>query len=163
YLNLGKLETEDQIAAAKWLAGQPYVDGSRIGIYGWSYGGYMSSLCITRGADVFKAAIAGAPVTSWRFYDSIYTERYLRTPQENEDGYDLNSTIHYADELKGKYLLIHVTADDYVHFQNAVVMDEALVKAVKQFQSFYYPNEHHGVRYRYHLQTMITDFILQNL
>ncbi|MFS8616531.1 MAG: S9 family peptidase [Solitalea sp.] len=163
YLNLGKLETEDQIAAAKWLAGQPYVDGSRIGIYGWSYGGYMSSLCITRGADVFKAAIAGAPVTSWRFYDSIYTERYLRTPQENEDGYDLNSPIHYADQLKGKYLLIHGTADDNVHFQNAVEMAEALVKAGKQFQSFYYPNEHHGVRYRYHLQTMITDFILQNL
>ncbi|QEC52987.1 S9 family peptidase [Anseongella ginsenosidimutans] len=163
YLNLGKMETEDQIAAAEWLATQSYVDGSRIGIYGWSYGGYMASLCITRGAEVFKAAVAGAPVTSWRFYDSIYTERYLRTPQENEDGYDLNSPIHYADQLKGNYLLIHGTADDNVHFQNSVEMAEALVKAGKQFQSFFYPNEHHGVRYRYHLQTMITDFILENL
>ncbi|HYH55943.1 MAG TPA: prolyl oligopeptidase family serine peptidase, partial [Anseongella sp.] len=147
----------------EWLAGQPYADSSRIGIYGWSYGGYMASLCITKGADVFKAAIAGAPVTSWRFYDSIYTERYLRTPRENPAGYDENSPINYAGRLKGKYLLIHGTADDNVHFQNSAEMAEALVRAGKQFQSFYYPNEHHGVRYRYHLQSMITDFILENL
>lgn len=163
YLNLGEMETEDQIAAAKWLAGQDYVDSARIGIYGWSYGGYMASLCITRGADVFAAAVAGAPVTSWRFYDSIYTERYLRTPQENKDGYDLNSPIHYADRLKGAYLLIHGTADDNVHFQNSAEMAEALIRADKQFDSFFYPNEHHGVRYRYHLQTMITKFIMENL
>src|SRR3546814_479691 len=163
YLNLGKMETLDQIAAAEWLARQSYVDGSRIGIYGWSYGGYMASLCITRGADVFKAAVAGAPVISWRFYDSIYTERYLRTPQENAEGYDLNSPIQYADQLKGKYLLIHGTADDNVHFQNSAEMAEALIRAGKQFDSFFYPNEHHGVRYRYHLQTMITNFVLENL
>ncbi|MCO4294083.1 S9 family peptidase [Solitalea sp. MAHUQ-68] len=163
YLQLGKFEIQDQIDAAKWLGTQSYVDASRIGYYGWSFGGYMASLAITRGADVFKMAIAGAPVTSWRFYDSIYTERFLRTPQENPSGYDDNSPINYADKLKGKFLMIHGTFDDNVHFQNSAEMSLALIKKNKQFESFYYPNEHHGVRYRYQLQTMMVDFILKNL
>lgn len=166
YLNLGKYETIDQIESAKWLARQPYVDGSRIGIQGWSYGGYMSSLCITKGADVFKMAIAVAPVTNWKYYDSIYTERYLRTPQENNSGYEENSPINFVDKLKGKYLIIHGTADDNVHFQNSVDMIAAMVKANKKFESAYYPNKNHGIyggNTRLHLYNLMTDFILENL
>ena len=166
YLNLGKYETIDQIEAAKWFAKQSYVDGSRIGIWGWSYGGYMSSLCITKGADVFKMAIAVAPVTTWRFYDSIYTERYLRTPQENAKGYDENSPINFADKLKGKFLLIHGTGDDNVHFQNSVMFSEALIQANKQFEQAYYPNKNHGIyggNTTLQLYTKMTNFILNNL
>jgi len=166
YQNLGHYETIDQIEAAKWLAKQSYVDGSRIGIWGWSYGGYMSSLCITKGADTFKMAIAVAPVTNWRFYDSIYTERYLRTPQENAKGYDENSPINFADKLKGKFLLIHGTADDNVHFQNSVMFSEALIQANKSFEQAYYPNKNHGIfggNTTIQLYTKMTDFILNNL
>jgi dipeptidyl-peptidase-4 len=166
YQNLGHYETIDQIEAAKWFAKQSYVDGSRIGIWGWSYGGYMSSLCITKGADTFKMAIAVAPVTNWRFYDSIYTERYLRTPQENAKGYDENSPINFADKLKGKFLLIHGTADDNVHFQNSVMFSEALIQANKSFEQAYYPNKNHGIyggNTTLQLYTKMTDFILNNL
>ena len=166
YKQLGKLETEDQLDAARYLAGLPYVDGSRIGIQGWSYGGYMSSLCITKGADLFKMAIAVAPVTNWRFYDSIYTERFMQTPEENTSGYDDNSPINHVSRLKGKYLLIHGTADDNVHFQNSVEMVTALVKANKQFDVFYYPDKNHGIyggNTRLHLYTLMTDYILKNL
>jgi dipeptidyl-peptidase-4 len=166
YLNLGKYETIDQIEAAKWFAKQPYVDGNRIGIWGWSYGGYMSSLCITKGADVFKMAIAVAPVTTWRYYDSIYTERYLRTPQENAQGYDENSPINFADKLKGKFLLIHGTADDNVHFQNAVEMVNAMINKGIKFDSEYYPNKNHGIggaKTRLHLYDKMTRFILEKL
>ncbi|MEH6307054.1 S9 family peptidase [Olivibacter sp. CPCC 100613] len=166
YLNLGKLETEDQIEGAKWLAKQSFVDSERIGIWGWSYGGYMASLCITKGADIFKLAIAVAPVTTWRYYDSIYTERYLRTPQENQQGYDDNSPINYADRLKGKFLLIHGTGDDNVHFQNSVMFSEALIQANKPFEQAYYPNKNHGIyggNTRIHLYGKMTDFITKNL
>jgi len=166
YLQLGKLEVEDQIAAARYLAALPYVDAARIGIWGWSYGGYMASLAILRGAGVFAAAIAVAPVTSWRFYDTIYTERFLRTPQENAAGYDDNSPLTHAAELKGRFLLIHGTGDDNVHFQNSVALADALIAAGKQFESFYYPDRAHGIyrrRARVHLYTMMTNFILQNL
>ncbi len=166
YLQLGKLEVEDQIAVARYLAGLPYVDAARIGIWGWSYGGYMASLAILRGADVFAAAIAVSPVTSWRFYDTIYTERFLRTPQENPAGYDDNSPLSHASELKGKFLLIHGTGDDNVHFQNSVALADALIAAGKQFESFYYPDRAHGIyrrQARVHLYTMMTDFILENL
>lgn len=166
YKQLGKLEVEDQIAGAKYLANLPYVDATRIGIWGWSYGGYMSSLAILRGSDVFSTAIAVAPVTSWRYYDSIYTERFLQTPQENPKGYDENSPATYAANLKGDFLLIHGTGDDNVHFQNTVALEEALIAAGKQFSSFYYPDRAHGIRSRnaqVHLYTLMTEFILNNL
>jgi len=166
YANLGKYEVQDQISAAKFLREKSFIDASRIGIWGWSYGGYMSSLCILLGNDVFKAAIAVAPVSSWRFYDTIYTERYLQTPQENAKGYDDFSPITHADKLKGNYLLIHGTGDDNVHFQNAVELQDALIKAGKQFESFYYPNRNHGIyggNIRFHLYEMMTDFLERKL
>lgn len=166
YGQLGKYETEDQIASAKWLAKQPYVDGSRIGIWGWSYGGYMSSLCITKGAEVFKAAIAVAPVTNWRYYDSIYTERFMGLPKDNGSGYDDNSPINHVDKLKGNYLLIHGLADDNVHYQNAAEMTLALVKGNKPFDQFMYPDRNHGIyggTTRLHLFELMTDWLEKNL
>jgi dipeptidyl-peptidase-4 len=166
YANLGKLESQDQIETAKYLAGLPYVEKSRIGIWGWSFGGYMTLLSLTKGADMFKAGIAVAPVTNWRYYDSVYTERFLKTPQENAAGYDENSPVQYADKLKGKLLLIHGTGDDNVHVQNAIAMTDALIKANKQFESFYYPNRNHGIyggNTRLHLYKQMTDFIERNL
>ncbi len=166
YLQLGKYETKDQIAAAKWLGDLPYVDKNRIGIFGWSYGGYMSSLCITKGVGVFKSAIAVAPVTNWRYYDNIYTERFMRTPQENGENYDVNSPINYISELQGSYLLVHGSADDNVHYQNTMEMINALVNANKQFDLFIYPNKNHGIyggNTRLHLYNKMTNFILDNL
>ncbi len=166
YKQLGKYETEDQIEVAKYMAKQSYVDPMRIGVQGWSYGGYMSSLCLFKGAEYFKAAIAVAPVSNWRFYDSIYTERYMQTPQENPDGYDDNSPINHVEKLKGKYLLVHGTADDNVHFQNTTELIEALVKADKQFDLAIYPNKNHGIyggNTRYHLYKKMTNFIIENL
>lgn len=166
YLQLGKLESDDQIAVAKHLAKQPYVDKERMGIWGWSYGGFMSSTCILKGNDVFKAAIAVAPVTNWRYYDNIYTERYMRTPQENPGGYDENAPEKMAHLLKGKFLVIHGTGDDNVHFQNEVMFVDALIKANREFDSEYYPNKAHGIsggNTRLHLYKRMTDFILNNL
>lgn len=166
YKNLGKYEIEDQIAAAKWLGNQSYIDKSRIGIFGWSFGGYMASLAMTKGADVFKAGIAVAPVTNWRYYDSVYTERFLLTPQENPAGYDDNSPTTYANLLKGKFLLIHGTADDNVHFQNSMEFSEALIQNKKQFEFMAYPDKDHGIyggQTRPQLYQKMTDFILNNL
>jgi dipeptidyl-peptidase 4 len=166
YKQLGKYETFDQIAAAKYLATQTYVDPARIGIWGWSYGGFMSTLCITKGADVFSMAIAVAPVTNWRYYDNIYTERFMQKPQDNASGYDDNSPINHVDKLKGKYLLIHGTGDDNVHVQNTMDLITALNKANKQYSMFLYPNKNHSIyggNTRQHLYTMMTDFILENL
>lgn len=166
YGQLGKYETEDQIAVAQWLGKQPYVDAARIGIQGWSYGGYMSSLCITKGADTFKAAIAVAPVTNWRYYDSIYTERYMGLPQDNAAGYDDNSPINHVDKLKGHYLMIHGLADDNVHYQNSAEMASALVRVNKQFAEMLYPDRNHGIyggTTRLHLFTLMTDFLLEKL
>lgn len=166
YMELGKYETEDQIEAAKYFGSLPFIDKDRIGIFGWSYGGYMSSLCITKGADYYKAAIAVAPVTNWRYYDNVYTERFMRTPQENAEGYDTNSPINHVEKLKGNYLLIHGTADDNVHYQNSMDLITALVKANKQFEHFAYPNKDHGIyggNTRLHLYTLMTDFILRKL
>ncbi len=164
---LGKYEIEDQINSAKELGKRSYIDKNRIGIWGWSFGGYMSSLAITKGADTFKMAIAVAPVTSWRFYDSIYTERYMQTPQENASGYDNNSPINFAKLLKGKYLLIHGTGDDNVHVQNTMRMVNALVNENKQFDLFVYPDRTHGIystrNDRLHLYKKMTDFIENNL
>nr|MDQ3100311.1 prolyl oligopeptidase family serine peptidase [Bacteroidota bacterium] len=166
YRELGKYETEDQIAAAKWLGQQAYVDPARIGIQGWSYGGYMSALCITKGADVFKAAIAVAPVSNWRFYDTIYTERFMGLPQDNAKGYDDNSPINHVDKLKGNFLLVHGLADDNVHFQNSSEMVLALVKANKPFDQFMYPDKNHGIyggTTRMHLFEMMTQWLEENL
>ncbi len=166
YQQLGKYETIDQIEANQYLGSLPFVDANRIGIQGWSYGGYMSSLAITKGAEVFKMAIAVAPVTNWRYYDNIYTERYMRTPQENADGYDDNSPINHVDKLKGKYLLIHGSADDNVHVQNTYEMVSALVNANKQFDLFIYPDKNHSIyggNTRLHLYQMMTDYIKENL
>ncbi|HRB72169.1 MAG TPA: S9 family peptidase [Flavobacterium sp.] len=163
---LGKYEVEDQIDAAKVFGDYAYVDKSRIGIWGWSYGGFMASNCILKGADVFKMAIAVAPVTNWRFYDSIYTERYMQTPQENTSGYDDNSPINHVDKLKGKYLLIHGSADDNVHVQNSMQMMEALIQANKQFDSQIYPDKNHGIyggKTRIQLFNKMTNFIKENL
>ena len=166
YLQLGKLEIEDQIAAAQWFAKKDYVDANRIGMWGWSFGGYLSSLAITKGAEIFSFAIAVAPVTSWRFYDSIYTERYLRTPQENASGYDDNSPLNFTKKIKGKYLLIHGTADDNVHYQNAMRMVDELVNANIDFDMMMYPDKNHGIYggyTRYHLYKKMTDFLKQQL
>ncbi|WP_417612380.1 S9 family peptidase [Owenweeksia hongkongensis] len=166
YKQLGKYEIEDQISAAKYLGGLPYVDKGRIGIWGWSYGGYMSSLGLTKGAEVFTMAIAVAPVTNWRFYDSIYTERYMDTPQNNGNGYDDNSPINHVEKMRGKYLLVHGSADDNVHVQNTMRMISALVAADKQFDLFIYPDKNHGIyggNTRFHLYKMMNDFILENL
>ncbi len=166
YLQLGKLEIEDQIDAATYLATLPYVDKDRIGHWGWSYGGFMSSLAITKGAGVFSAAIAVAPVTSWRFYDDIYTERYMRTPAENTKGYDDNSPLNFTGNIKGKFLIIHGTGDDNVHFQNSIQMVEAMIQHNIDFESDYYPNKNHGIRggnTSLHLWTKMTSWLTENL
>ena len=168
YLQLGKYEIEDQIDAAKYFSNMSFVDKNNIGHWGWSFGGFMSSLAVTKGADVFTAAIAVAPVTSWRFYDNIYTERYMRTPQENGKGYDDNSPLNFTDRIKGKFLIIHGTADDNVHFQNSVEMITAMIKNNVDFQSAYYPNKNHGIsgttdNTSLHLWSKMTNWLYQNL
>lgn len=166
YLQLGKYESDDQITVGKYFASQSYVDAGRIGIWGWSFGGYMSSICILKGADVFKTAIAVAPVTNWRYYDNIYTERYMRTPQENAKGYDENSPVNMVKNLKGNYLLIHGTADDNVHLQNSMMMLDELIKNNKDFDSEMYPNKNHGIsggNTRLQLYRKLTNFILEKL
>ena len=166
YLQLGHYETLDQIEAAKYLGRLKYTDASRIGIFGWSYGGYMSSLCLLKGNDIFSAAIAVAPVTNWKWYDTIYTERYMRKEKENAEGYARNSPVNFADRLKGDYLLIHGMGDDNVHFQHSVEMANALISANKQFDTYFYPNRNHGIRgggARLHLYQKMTDFVQEKL
>jgi dipeptidyl-peptidase 4 len=166
YMELGKLETIDQVESATYLGDLPYIDESRIGMFGWSYGGFMTSLCLTKGGGLFKMGIAVAPVTNWRFYDTVYTERFMRTPQENPSGYDDNSPINFADQLEGKLLLVHGMGDDNVHFQNSVDFTEALVQANKQFDMQFYPNKNHGIyggNTTYHLYNRMTNYILENL
>ncbi|WP_286827754.1 S9 family peptidase [Maribacter sp. UBA4516] len=163
---LGKYEVEDQIAAAKKLSELPYIDESRTGIWGWSYGGFMSTNCILKGNDTFEMAIAVAPVTSWAFYDTIYSERYMQTPQENPSGYDDNSPFNYPHLLEGDYLLIHGTGDDNVHVQNSMRMIEALIQADKQFDWGIYPDKNHGIyggNTRIHLYNKMTNFIKEKL
>lgn len=166
YERLGYIETMDQIQAATYVGNFPYVDKSRIGIFGWSYGGYLSSLCILKGHDVFKTAIAVAPVSNWKFYDNIYTERYMGTLQTNPNGYDDNAPTNFVKLLKGNYLLIHGTADDNVHFQNAAVLSGMLVEENKDFEQFIYTDKNHGIYggyTRYHLFKKMTDFIFRKL
>ena len=167
YLNLVKYETEDQIATAKKLAELSYIDEDNIGIWGWSFGGHMSTNSLLKGSDIFTTAIAVAPVTSWRFYDTVYTERFLRTPQENPAGYDQNSPVNYAEKLKGNYLLVHGTGDDNVHLQNSFRMINALIDANKQFDMFIVPDRAHAIRkgdrMRLNLYTKMTNFVEEHL
>lgn len=166
YLQLGKYETIDQIETAKYLGSLSYVDASRMGIWGWSFGGYISSSCMVKGNGIFKTGIAVAPVTNWRYYDNIYTERFMRTPQENPEGYDQNSPLNFAKDFKGNFLICHGTADDNVHVQNTMEFIERLVQANKQFEMQLYTNRNHGIRggnTTYHLYTRMTNFILEKL
>ncbi len=167
YLQLGKLEQEDQVFAARWFArNMAFVDSGRVGIWGWSFGGYLSSLCLAKSPDVFKMAVAVAPVTNWRFYDNIYTERYLRKPQDNRGGYEQNSPINFVRNIKGSYLIVHGTADDNVHFQNTTEMVKALIEANIDFDSEIYPDKNHGIyggNSRLHLYRRMTRFIEERL
>lgn len=166
YKQLGKYEVEDQIAFAEKLGDMDYIDASRIGIWGWSFGGFMSANCILKGNDTFKMAIAVAPVTSWRFYDTIYTERYMQTPQENASGYDDNSPLNFTNRLKGRFLLVHGSADDNVHLQNTMRLVENLVQGDKSFEWAIYPDKNHGIyggATRVQLYKKMTDFIKTNL
>ena len=172
YLQLGKYETEDMITLAKYMAKQPYVDAERIGIYGWSYGGFMAANGITKGADVISTAVSVAPVTNWRYYDNVYTERFMRTPQENPDGYDKNSPVHNTELIKGNYLLCHGSGDDNVHYQNAMELIKAMISNGKQFDLMIYPNKNHGIyggyeygsgECRMHLFTKIDAFLFEHL
>ncbi len=166
YLNLGKYEQEDQAAGAIWLGSQKYIDASRIGVWGWSFGGYLTSLCMVKSPSLFKMGMAVAPVTHWKYYDNIYTERYLRTPELNKIGYEENSPLNFTANLKGKYLIVHGTADDNVHFQNATEMIKAMIKSGTNFDSEIYPNRNHGIGdmdAQKHLFRKLTTFVKENL
>ena len=166
YLFLGVKESKDQAAAAHYLSTLPYIDGTRIGIWGWSFGGYNTLMSMSEGSGAFKAGVAIAAPTDWRFYDSVYTERFMRTPKENGEGYDAGSPIKQAAKLQGKLQLIHGTADDNVHFQNCAEYSEALVQANKQFDMQVYTNRNHGIsggNTRNHLMNRVADFFIENL
>lgn len=172
YQQLGKYETEDMITLAKYMASQSYVNPEKIAIYGWSYGGFMATSGITKGADYISTAVAVAPVTNWRYYDNIYTERFMRTPQENPSGYDDNSPINFVENLKGNYLLCHGSGDDNVHYQNAMELIKALISEGKQFDLMVYPDKNHGIygnyeqeglEVRMHLYEKINNFLFENL
>lgn len=166
YLQLGKLETIDQIEVAKYVGGLPYVDKSRIGFQGWSFGGYMASLLISKGADQFKMAIAVAPVTNWKFYDNIYTERFLRKPQDNKSGYEDNSPVNFTKKIKGRFLLVHGSGDDNVHYQNSMELARELIKNNIPFDFMTYPNKNHGIYGGYtrtHLYNKMLKFVKENL
>ena len=166
YLNLGVKEIEDQIAAAKWLGQQSYIDANRIGLYGWSFGGYMTLMGLCHGQGVFKTGVAVAPVADWSFYDTIYTERFMRTPQENPTGYKASSVLEVAKNLQGKLLLIHGSADDNVHVQNAMDFTDLLVSEGIPFDMAIYKDRNHGIyggNARNHLYKRIITFIEQNL
>lgn len=166
YLSIGLKEAADQAETAKYLSTLSYVDGSRIGIWGWSYGGYNTLMSMSEGSGAFKAGVAIAAPTDWRFYDTVYTERFMRTPKENGDGYRASSAINHVAALKGKLLLIHGSADDNVHFQNFMEYNEALVQANIQFETQIYTNRNHGIsggNTRNHLMNRVVNFFLQNL
>ncbi|WP_298649511.1 S9 family peptidase [uncultured Proteiniphilum sp.] len=166
YLNLGIKESDDQIAAARYLASLPYIDKNGIGIWGWSYGGYNVLMSMSRGNGIFKAGVAIAPVTDWRFYDTVYTERFMRTPQQNSEGYEKGSAIALAGRLEGNLLLIHGMADDNVHFQNSVEYTRALVEAGKHFDMFFFPDKDHfiaGENAKRYLYGKVIDHFKRNL
>ena len=166
YLQLGVKEAEDQVETARYLGTLPYIDGKRIGIWGWSFGGYNTLMSMSDGSGAFKAGVAIAAPSDWRFYDTVYTERFTRTPKENAEGYDAGSAIKRAPQLKGSLLLIHGTADDNVHYQNCAEYSEALVQAGIQFAMQVYTNRNHGIfggKTREHLMNRVANFFIQNL
>jgi len=166
YGQMGVIETRDQAAAARAIGRLPYVDSTRIGIWGWSYGGFMALNTITQAPDVYRMAIAVAPVTHWKYYDTIYTERYNGLPQDNAAGYDRGSPLTYAKNLRGKLLIVHGSGDDNVHYQNTEAMVNALVAANRPFQLMVYPNRTHSISggpTRQHLFTLLTKFVEENL
>ena len=166
YLQLGVKEAEDQVETARYLGTLPYIDGKRIGIWGWSFGGYNTLMSMSDGSGAFKAGVAIAAPSDWRFYDTVYTERFMRTPKENAEGYDAGSAIKRAPQLKGSLLLIHGTADDNVHYQNCAEYSEALVQAGIQFDMQVYTNRNHGIfggKTREHLMHRVANFFIQNL
>jgi dipeptidyl-peptidase-4 len=166
YMHLGTKDVEDQIEAAKYLGTLDYVDKDRIGIWGWSGGGYYTLMCLAKGADVFKTGIAVAPVTDWKYYDNIYTERFMRTPKENPDGYKEGSVINYVEMFKNKFLIAHGSADDNVHFQNTMDFLNEMIAKNKYYEMLVYPNRNHfmfGPNMRYHLYKNLTEFIYKNL
>lgn len=167
YKKLGQFEVTDQIDAVKYLAeNYDFVDPERIGIWGWSYGGYMSSMVLAEGNDLFSMGMAVAPVTHWKFYDTIYTERFMQTPEMNPEGYKKGAPLNKVEKIKGNYLLVHGTGDDNVHFQNSVEMINELVEHNIQFETMYYPDRNHGIyggNTRRHLYKMLTDFVIENL
>lgn len=166
YLQLGKYESDDMVETAKYLNTLPYIDNANIAIFGWSYGGFMTCLAMEKGGSLFKAGIAVAPVTNWRFYDTIYTERYMRTPQENPEGYDQNSPLFFAGDIEGRLLIVHGSADDNVHAQNTYEFTEKLVQAGIQFDMAIYTNRAHGIRggnTTMHLYTKMTNFLKDQL
>ena len=166
YMQLGKYETEDQVAGAEYMSTLPYVDGNRIGIYGWSYGGYETLMAMSTGNGIYRAGVAIAPVTDWRYYDTIYSERFMRTPQENGDGYRQSAPITHAANLKGSLLIVSGTADDNVHYINTLQYSAALVEAGIQFDSQIYTNKDHHIRgcnTRHHLYTRVCNFFSDKL
>ncbi len=166
YMKLGQYESDDQIAAARHFGSLPYVDADRIGIWGWSYGGYMSLLSSFRGDGAFKAAISVAPVADWKLYDTIYTERYMRTPQENPEGYEKGAPLTYAEGLTGNLLIVHGTGDDNVHSQNTTQLIQKLEQAGKQFDLRLYPNKTHSItggNTRVNLYEYLTRWLKKNL
>jgi dipeptidyl-peptidase-4 len=166
YGQMGVVETQDQAAAARAISRWPYVDSARVGIWGWSYGGFMSLNTLFQHSDVYRMAVAVAPVTHWKFYDNIYTERYNGLPQDNKAGYDRGSPLTYVNQLQGDLLLIHGTGDDNVHFQNSQTLVNSLVQANKPFQFMEYPNRNHGIfggNTRLHLFSLITQYLNDHL
>jgi dipeptidyl-peptidase-4 len=166
YQNLGRYEAADQIAAAQYIGSLPFVDADRIGIWGWSYGGYMSLMATLTGPSIFRAAISVAPVTDWRLYDTIYTERYMRTPEENPLGYEYGAPLSHVDNLQGDLLIVHGTGDDNVHAQNTIQLIQRLEDSGKQFDMRLYPNKTHsiaGTATRVNLYTLLTEWLKEHL
>ena len=166
YLKMGLLESQDQVEAAQALGELPYIDKNRLAIWGWSFGGYNTLMSLSRGNGTFKVGIAVAPPTDWKYYDSVYTERFMRTPQQNPDGYAATSPVNLAKDLQGKLLLVHGTADDNVHFQHSMAYINALIQAGKPYKMLVYPDRNHGIyggNSRYHLYTGMADFLFENL
>ena len=166
YMQLGKLETEDQVAGAEYMRTLPYVDDKHIGIYGWSYGGYETLMAMSTSNGTYQAGVAIAPVTDWRYYDTIYAERFMRTPNENNEGYEQSAPITHAEKLKGDLLIISETADDNVHYLNTLQYSAALIEAGIQFDTQIYTNKAHHIRgcnTRHHLYTKVCNFFLDKL